>query len=191
MRLAADVLRQPESRAKIVSYLAWNFHTQQGQCPDWGSDVAEAIFKPLEAMARARTVAQYPKSSFAWSSTDEAEVQFPLERLPMSLGSQEVFTERMVPVTQVSVLSGPADRIGYNDGLDEMATLVAHALVKQLPEVQDLFTPVTYAQFAAERGFTDRYADGSARLFDEVLPRVRLTPDNCSRLAARAAREWP
>ncbi len=189
-RLAQDLLSQADVRPKLLSYLAWNFHVQQGQCAHWSTALETAVFEPMARFARERTAARYPKRSFWWAAQSAAEVEQPLERFVLSLGSREVFTERMAPVQQVSAEVGPDARIGYNDGLDEISALVASALVERLPEAQAFFVKVSSAQLASEKGFADRYADGSSEIFDSVLPRWRLNRGGCDALESAAAAEW-
>ncbi len=193
IRLADDLLSQPEVRAKIVSYLAWNFYAHQGACPEWGDTLNEAVFAPLERFARARVAARYPAHRYAWAHRLDAD-SLMLEQFELSLGTPEVFTERMVPVAAVSVASGPDARVGYNDGLDEIQILVGHALVLRLQKGGGLFAEafegVRFADFVVSAGFESRYNDGSAERFDSVLPRVRVTPGQCDRLARAAQGEW-
>ncbi len=194
IRLAADLLSQPEVRSKIISYLAWNFHLHQGACPEWDATVKASIFAPLERFARARIAARYPGHRYPWAQRLDADSVM-VEQFELSLGTPDVFTERMVPVTAVSAASGPDARVGYNDGLDEMQILVGHALVRRLQKERglfnELFEGVRFADFAVSAGSESRYNDGSAELFDSVLPRVRVTQGQCDRLARAALAEWP
>ncbi len=82
--------------------------------------------------------------------------------------SREFISKNAAPASRASPRKGLDKRIGYNDGLDELSSLVASALVQRRPEARSFFDQLSSAELAVEKGVGDRYADGSSEIFDSV-----------------------
>ena len=142
---------------------------------------------------------KYPPDTHAWLAALLSEAEHVVDSTGQALGflSPETFTFNF----PLRAAANPATGVqipgqDWFDGLDSISTLVNKRVLAGLavrePDLRRRLRVDRYISFATRRGFLERYGDGSATTFDEIVPRTYLSRwpfQGCDWVADRAERE--
>jgi hypothetical protein len=196
IRLADDMLAQPKVLSKVYSFLAWSLRYDCKWADSQQTFPVTKAINNLDKFAGESIIERYPFSQFSWNWKNAADIPNPLqEHYSLAFFSMGVFTERMELATLVSPDIGPSHGTGYYDGLDNITDHMKHALLLRVSQKDSQLAldlrVEKYIDFAIRSGFKKRYGDGSAELFDSVLPRLFFSSkQGCDYIQQRALAEW-
>ena len=192
IRLASDMMTQAQFRSKVYTFLAWGARSECG----WTSN--ESIFDQIGNYMKNTIVGRYPKKIFSWAWSLPTEIANPFGFISLAFNSVETFTNQMVLATQASPAVGPSSQSDYFDGLemtsDHLQTALRSLVGAQDPEFQKRLVAQTYRDFARDKGFNERYSDGSAEIFDSISTHLTINKgilsNGCRYLKDHATAEW-